>query len=319
MVSVPNVFQKKIKRNTVIKNSPIRKGFSKKMKRLTILLVVLCSICFSLNFSNVQASQSSHNPSLKIVTTLPLVKNITQKIAGNQVTVASIINGPNCDHEYEPTAKEMQLIANCDLFVKLGMESDHWADKLTGITKKQTIILDCSSGVETIKVHGQLNPHYWNNPANVKIMAKNILAELIKLKPSQKQYFSANYTKYLAEIDQTVNRLTAQIKTLPDKKIVSYSNAFPYLFESFGFKNLMTVELSCEQEVSPKDLVRAVTIIKKEKIKVLIGNAAEPKEPEPLAKEAKIKLVLLWPSTDASGDYLITLKNNLNQMVAALK
>jgi len=287
------------------------------MKKLTIFALVFCCMFFIFNFTSVHASQS--NPSLQIVTTLPLAKNIVQKIAGDQIAVNSIINGSNCEHEYEPSAKNMKMIAKCDLFVKIGMEADHWADKLTGIIKKQAIIIDCSQGVQTIKVRGFVNPHYWSNPNNVKIMAKNILDHLIKIKPSQKNYFSKNYDKYLTEIDTTINSLKIQVKTLRNKKLVSYSNAFPYLFESFSFENLMTVELSCEQEVSPKDLVQAVKIIKTQKIKILVGDAAEPKEPETLSKESQTKLILLWPTTDASGDYLTTLKNNINLMVAALK
>jgi ABC-type Zn uptake system ZnuABC Zn-binding protein ZnuA len=58
--------------------------------------------------------------------------------------------------------------------------------------------------------------------------------------------------------------------------------------------------------------------MKNEKIKILVGDAAAPKEPEGLAKETGTKLVLLWATTDESGDYLKTLRRNVETLVNAL-
>jgi ABC-type Zn uptake system ZnuABC Zn-binding protein ZnuA len=95
--------------------------------------------------------------------------------------------------------------------------------------------------------------------------------------------------------------------------------SIPYFYTCFGFKNKATVELSCEQEVSPKDLAKAAKFIKDQKIKVLIGDAAEPKEPEGLAKETGTKVIILWATTDNSGNYLKTLRRNVETLVKALQ
>lgn len=256
---------------------------------------------------------------ITVVTSLPLVKDIAEKVGGERIKAESITQSAHCEHQFEVGPKELKRLARCGIYIKLGMGADNWADKLKGILRKDALFVDASRGIKTVKVNGLVNPHYWGNPENVKIMAKNILDALVKRQPSFKAYFMANYRCFLQEINRTSNELKAQVAKLSRKEFVSYSNAFAYFFEYFGFKNLLTVELSCEQEISPKDMALAVKLMREKKIKVLVGDAAEPEEPEGLVRETGAKLVLLWPTTDTSGEYLTTLRQNVKLMVEALK
>lgn len=259
------------------------------------------------------------NNKIQVITSLPLVKNIVEKVGGDKVMVTSIIQGPSCDHEYEATAGDMKKIATCDLFVKVGMDSDRWTDKLADTLGKKAVFLDPSKEIKTIKVHDLENPHYWGNPANVKLMAKNILDGLCTIAPKQKSYFINNYHKFGQEIDKTTTELKDKAATVSGKEFVAYADSFPYFYQYFGFKNIATVEISCEQEVTPKDLAKATKLMKARNIKVLVGSAAEPNEPDGLAKEVHAKIVLLWVTTNKSGDYLTTLRYNVETLVAALQ
>jgi len=266
------------------------------------------------------AATNNTNSKLQIIVSLPLVKNLVEKIGGEKVAVTSIVKSSNCAHEYEPNANDLKTAAKCAIFVKIGMNADKWADKLiTAILDKKAAIIDCSRNIKPLKIRGIENPHYWLNPENAKISAKNILDGLIKSSPKLANYFTANYEAFIREIDKTAADLKNLIAKLPDKKIVSYSGAFPYLYQYFGFENLATVELVCEQEVSAKDMAAAVKLMKDRKIKVLVGDAAEPKEPESLAKGTNAKMLLLFATTDESGDYIITLRRNIKILVDALK
>jgi zinc transport system substrate-binding protein len=150
-------------------------------------------------------------------------------------------------------------------------------------------------------------------------MAQNILTGLCSVRPEQKVYFTQNYQQFVKKIDQTTAVLKAKTATVARKPFVSYANAFPYFYQFFGFKNLMAVELSCEQEISPKDMADAAKLMKAKQIKILVGDAAEPNEPDGLAKETNAKKILLWPTTDETGDYLKTLQHNVALLVKALQ
>lgn len=287
------------------------------MKKVLLIISVIAFIV--INISN-DYSLAASQTKIQVVTSLPLIKNIGAKIGGDKILIESMIHGTACSHEYEPSAKDMKLLAKCDVFIKIGMNADSWAEKLTqGVISKKTLLIDSSQEIKIIKIRGIENPHYWGNPENVKIIAKNILNGFCSIKPEWKNYFQKNYDKYLKKVDQTIADLKLKSAKIAKKPFISYSNAFPYFYNYFGFQNLMTIETSCEQEVSPKDIAAAAKLMKQQQIKVIIGDAAEPNEPDGLVKETKAKKVLLWATTDESEDYLETLRRNVETMVSVLQ
>ena len=302
---------------------------------MSLLLLVVVIISWSLlRQSEVDVADSSKLP---ITVSVPLLRNLTEAIGRDQVAVTSIINGPNCNHHYEPASGDLINVSRAAIFIKAGVGFDLWVDQLIENAGKEVMVIDVSQGVTLIDAehdgpeeaedheehsgHDHLfgNPHYWGNPENVKLMAENILKGLIKALPEQEAYFTGNYREYLSKIDQTVSRLQADLAKVANKKTISYSAAFPYLYRYFGINNLATVESACEQEVSPRRLAEVITIVKANQVKVVVGEAVYPKLPETLARETGAKLVLLWPNTNDSGDYLETLSENITKLVAALE
>lgn len=290
----------------------------------------------------------SDDSKLQITVSMPLLRDLTEEIGGEAVAVDSIINGPNCNHQYEPASGDLIKVSKSALFIKIGMGFDRWAEKLAKTAGNNVTVIDASQGVIPIvsgeadhedhkketehEEHGTegdhqeedhhhelVNPHYWGDPENVKIMAGNILEGLCKALPEKEAYFTHNYQAYLEKVDRTATALKAQLNKAATKQIVSYSAAFPYLYHYFGLENLETVETTCEQEVSPKRLAEVTTSIRANRVKVIIGEAVYPKLPENLAKDTGAKLVLLWPATNESGDYLETLKENVEKLIEALR
>lgn len=306
---------------------------------MIVLMVIIVTISWLVfKQSDVDVANTSK---LKVTVSLPLLRNLVEEIGRDEVAVNSIINGSSCNHEFEPASGDLINVSCSAIFVKTGMGFDLWADKLFENAGEKVLVIDASHGVTAIQDehnieheedadheddsgvkedHHELgNPHYWGNPENVKIMAGNILKGLIKALPEKEDYFTSNYQAYLLKIDQTVGELKAVIAKGSTKRIVSYSAAFPYFYQYFGLDNLVTVESTCEQEVSPKRLAEVITTIKVNQVNVVVGEAVYPKLPETLAKETEAKLVLLWPATNETGEYLDTLTENVKKLVSALQ
>lgn len=323
------------------------------MKRTYYLIIFLLIVAigfgwFLFNKADVDVSNSSK---LQVTVSIPLLRDLVEELGGDVVAVESVINGPNCNHEFEPASGDLVAVSKSAVFVKVGLGFDSWADKLVKTSGEKILVIDASHGVTVIKDehdedqpeadeeregheehgaeedhaeadhhHHELgNPHYWGDPENVKIMAGNILEGLAKAFPEKKDYFTRNYRTYISEIERTVGELKAELNKITDQRILSYSAAFPYFYHYFGLDVLETVETTCEQEVSPKRLAEVITAAKAGQIKVVVGEAVYPKLPENLAKETGAKLVLLWPATNESGDYLETLTENVLKLVAALQ
>lgn len=319
------------------------------MKRRHYLLIALLISAVGFGWFLIKRTDVGVSNGTKplVTVSLPLLRDLVAEIGGAEVEVASIINGPSCNHEYEPASGDLLKVSRSAVFIKVGLGFDTWADRLVKNANEKILLIDASQGVAAIKDgndeheeheeddspaepsgageraehdHRELgNPHYWGDPENVKLMAANILAGLVKAFPEQEAVFNRNYQAYLGKLDRTVGELKTELAKVPNKRLISYSAAFPYFFRYFGLENLETVETTCEQEVSPKRLAEVITKAKAERIKVVVGEAVYPKLPENLAKETGAKLVLLWPATNESGDYLETLTENVKLLVAALQ
>jgi zinc transport system substrate-binding protein len=305
---------------------------------LVYLFILIVSASTWLLLTHRTETKVTLDSKIKINTSLPLLKYIVEQIGGDEVTVTSIIKGTNCNHEYEPTTADLKQVDGSQLFVKTGMGFDVWVDKLVAnATSERELIIDASQGITAIRddepetdnhhnawkgtahAHELGNPHYWGNPENVRIMARNILKGLIEIAPEKKTVFENNFTRFNAALTKLSGELKAEVSSLRSKKILSYSAAFPYFYQYFGFDNQANVETTCEQEVSPKRLTEMTDVMKQQHIQIIVGEAVYPKLPQNLAEETGARIVLLWPATDESGDYLKTQKKNVELLITALK
>lgn len=300
---------------------------------LICLLILAAGLASVLYFG--RSRPAGARDRIEVVVSIPLLKYMADQIGGEEVQVYCIIKGAACSHTYEPTMRDMKQIAGCALAIKAGFGFDTWFEELAA-SAKRAVVVDAAAGVEAMQdedahEHGEehdeaqghhhepVNPHYWGDPDNAKLMAANIAAGLSKVRPAKQQDFERNYRALVAEIDKAAGELRAGVAKLADRRIVSYSAAFPYFFAYFGLDNRATVETTCEQEVSPKRLLEVSKLVREEGIKVIVGDRTYPKLPENLAKETGARLVLLWPATDESGDYLRTMRENVTMLLEALK
>ena len=110
------------------------------MKRsFTITIIILTFLFGIFSFSGCGSSDKSagakeetSKPKLKIVTTIFPEYSWTKELLGSHEKAVELIllakKGVDM-HSYQPSAEDILRIANCDLFLYVGGESDKWVDK----------------------------------------------------------------------------------------------------------------------------------------------------------------------------------------------
>src|ERR1700730_1971115 len=74
---------------------------------------------------------------LKIVAAENFYGGVAHQIAGNGVTVKSILTNPNQDpHEFTTNASTAKAVADADIVIYSGISYDPWMDKLLGTDVK---------------------------------------------------------------------------------------------------------------------------------------------------------------------------------------
>ena len=149
-------------------------------------------------------------------------------------------------------------------------------------------------------IHRFGNPHYWLDPENGKLIAKQISEALISLEPKNKDLFSANYRGFVHSIDTLLIELHAAYSGLKGKKIIFYHNSWPYFTRQFGLITMAFIEPKPGISPSPAYLKSLINTINTGEIHVIaLESYFSTDAVEYLARKTGIKYVRLSQSVGA--------------------
>src|SRR5690349_15628251 len=92
----------------------------------TILIKILAASAVALTAMAVRPAAAAVN----VVTSTPDLAAIAREVGGNLVTVTSLAKPDQNYHQIEAKPTDVVKIAHADVFVKVGMDLDMWADSV---------------------------------------------------------------------------------------------------------------------------------------------------------------------------------------------
>ncbi|MCR4604768.1 MAG: metal ABC transporter substrate-binding protein [Eubacterium sp.] len=113
-----------------------------------VYMIVALTACGSTQAKNdsSKTSSSSEKTSLKIVTTIFPEYDWVKKVLGdraNDADITMLLDSGVDLHSYQPTTDDIMKIADCDLFIYVGGESDGWVeDALSEATNKDMQVIN---------------------------------------------------------------------------------------------------------------------------------------------------------------------------------
>lgn len=198
---------------------------------------------------------------LKVVAITEDFASIAKSIGAEHIEVSSLVWGSRNLHNFEPRPSMITRVKEADLLIRLGMGQDNWIMGLVQTARNSRVFwgktghLDCSVEIQKLNVptgqidgrmgdvHAFGNPHYWLNPLNGKIIAKQIMERLIILDPSHQAVYQENYRIFCASIDQKFKEWQKKTIPLQSYRIVTYHQVWNYFFDAFG--------LTCVGQLEP--------------------------------------------------------------------
>ena len=299
----------------------------KKIISIFSLLVIIISVA---NAGNI-----------KVVTTTMDLRSITEMIGGNKVSVSSIATGYQNPHFVDPKPSYIISLSNADLFVTVGLDLETgWSPQLvsssrnTKIQKGSPGYVDASEGVGLLQVPSSVNrgegdihiygnPHYWLDPLNGKVIARNIASGLERVDPSNKDFYEANLHAFFTKIDQKLREWAAKMAPYNGSKIIAYHNEWVYFERRFGLQIVDFMEPKPGIPPSPSQLVKVIKEISANKIKVIISSPYfTTSSSDVVAKQTGVKELTLATSVGAFSsikNYFDLFDYDVDQLVAVLK
>nr|MDO8117754.1 metal ABC transporter substrate-binding protein [Candidatus Sigynarchaeota archaeon] len=240
-------------------------------------------------------------PVLKIVTTMLIPYDIAVNVAGEVATVQSIVQ-PGVDiHTFQgPTATQLQAIENADLLISMGVEDlEPWLDDALAslsLPPPEIELVEATMMKSDPGLGGELNPHVWLDPTNVKRMANKTATELISLAPANETIIRANNVTYQSALDALLLRIQGNVSEFSGLKVVSMHAAFTDLFSLLGVSQLAIVENVEGQEPSQARIDQIIELMGTQSVAILVSQPEiSMEETNAIAKAAGVNVAMLYP------------------------
>src|SRR2546427_6225105 len=163
---------------------------------------------------------------IRVVTTIPDLKALTDEVGGDLVEVESLARGTQNAHELEIRPTMMLKLRRADLLIENGLELDSWVEVAVQGANNSNIVrgapgrIEISRGVPLLEVpstrvdrsmgdvHPLGNPHFSLDPGMAPIITQNILDGLVRIAPQHRAAFEKNRAAFLAKVDEQMTRWT---------------------------------------------------------------------------------------------------------------
>lgn len=276
------------------------------------------------------ASEKKDDGNLKIVTSFyPMylaTMNVTRGVEGVEV-VNLTPPQTGCLHDYQLTPEDMKLLETADIFVINGLGMESFLDKVTE-ARPDLKIINASDSPEIVPImeNGQPNPHVWTSITYAIQQVKNISSKLCELDPARAEKYKRYTLEYVDELTTLRDEMHISLDTLPNKDIVTFHEAFPYLAAEFKLNIVAVIEREPGTEPTPQELAETIEKINALPNKVIFTEPQySPKAAETIARETGAKIFELDPIVTGEAkpeklmDYVDRMLNNTVTLIKALQ
>ena len=220
-----------------------------------------------------QVRQDNVSPAKPVVlTTFTVLADLARNVAGDRLTVRSIVKPGSEIHGYQPTPSDIERASGADLIVENGLGLELWARKFTA-SAGNIPTLTLSDGMEPLLIEedayaGKPNPHAWMSPQRTIAYVDRLEQAFRELDPAGADEFATNASSYKQKLNQLDQELRAALATLPKKRrvLVSCEGAFTYLASDYGLDEAYLWPVNAESQVTPKRMARLINTVSERQI-----------------------------------------------------
>ncbi|XZQ54861.1 MAG: metal ABC transporter substrate-binding protein [Arsenophonus sp.] len=295
------------------------KGHYLSSKKIFINLIIVTIFIF-LNLINVAYAKI-----FTVVTTLTIIQDIAQNVAGNAANIQSVTKPGVEIHEYQLTPKDILKAYNADLILWNGLGLETRFNRFFE-NFKHIPIVTVTSGIKPISIQegeyqGNFNPHAWMSTKNALIYIENIRMALIKYDIKNRDIYNKNAKIYANKISQIDKPLRERLSKIPQQKrwLVTSEGAFSYFANDYGFKEAYLWPINAEEQGSPQQVRKVIDIVKKYNIPVVFSESTVSDKPakqvsrETMAKYGGVLYVDSLSTSDSSvPTYIKLLKTTVD-------
>ncbi|MGA5503979.1 anchored repeat ABC transporter, substrate-binding protein [Streptomyces umbrinus] len=174
-------------------------------------------------------------------------------------------------------------------------------------------------------VHGDMDPHAWEDVANAEAYVRRIEAELIKADPDGRATYEKNAAAYLKTLGALDQEVAKKLATVPERnrKLITTHDAFGYLAKAYGMEIAGFVVPVPSREPSAAEVEElGNTIREKQAPSVFLepNLAARADILRRVAEDQEVGVCTIYGDSfdDKVHDYVSMMRHNANELAKCL-
>jgi ABC-type Zn uptake system ZnuABC Zn-binding protein ZnuA len=297
-----------------------------KKQPLLGILFVFASFLVACQPQPMSNSNNATAAPLKVIAAESFLADIAQNVAGERLTITSLM-APGIDpHAFEPTPQDIARLSDSQLLIINGSGLESWLQNILNNVGGQKKIISASDRLIT----NNGDPHFWLDPNNVIKYVENIRDGLSTADPQGKTIYSSNADAYIVKLKQLDTWIIGQVASIPPSQrlLVTNHESLGYFASHYGFTIIGSVipNFSTDAAPSAQQMAQLVDAIKATHAKAIfleVGN--NPQLANQIAAETGLKVITdLYSETLSAPDgkapnYLAMMQFNVQTIVSALQ
>src|SRR3989449_4103320 len=305
-----------------------RRSLMRGRSSLTGIAIVLTAVCLVIGAATghddtglPRPDLRRGGPTLNVVATLEHYGSIAKVIGGERVKVGVIVKGSQNPHTVAVKPSYSVLFNKADLLVANGQLIElGWLDVALVNARNANIMeghpgfVNCSVGVDIIPysadeiegtpffilnlgVGGTMrlgNHHYWLDPGNTTIIARNIADKLAEVDLPNAPYYRDNYERFTAHFGEHLKERDKQMEPFRGVQLVSYHRSWNYLLRRHGLKVFDYIEPKETLPPSAAYMASLVDRMKRSGIKLILAETYQNRPiMDEIARQTGAKALIL--------------------------
>ena len=279
---------------------------------------------------------------LNVVASTQDLASVTEEVGGDRVQVEAIARGYQDPHFVEAKPSFILKLNHADLLVLVGRELEiGWLPPLIQQSRNAKIqvgaeghldaslhakILEIPTGQITRAmgdVHPLGNPHYWLDPENGRLIARDIEAKLAQLRPGDRAYFEGRLADFESRLTEAEKKWAEQMAPYKGIDMVAYHRSFPNFTDRYGLDIVGFVEPRPGIPPTPSHTLELINEMKRLNVKlILVEPYFDLKTPNAIGRETGARVLVFPPSVGGVKEvtnYFQLFDYDINLLVSAIK
>jgi zinc transport system substrate-binding protein len=274
---------------------------------VTVLAAAATAGCLG-SGGSARAQGSGDGP--QVVTSFYPLQFVTERIAGDAVTVRNLTKPGAEPHDLELTPRDVAELADADLVVYF---SGFQPAVDTAVAEQASTSYDVAGAADL----DAKDPHFWLDPVRLADVADTVADRLAELSPEDAARFRRNASTLRTDLMALDADYATGLAHCASTDLVTSHAAFGYLARRYGLTQRGITGLRPEDEPSPGDLAEIADFVTAHHVRTIYAETlVSPAVSKTLARETGARTAVLDPiegldDASAGADYLAVMRANL--------